>query len=97
MPTLKPEKYRLIIDFLYWNEEIIKNDEQTGWTPVHELDVPLGLDQCNGRVHVFRHHIAPVEQTTGHVLAIAWVAFDHLGSWFETLLCDLGNLNWENR
>ena len=37
--------------------------------PVHELDGSLGLDGCNGRVHILWHHIS----FDGHIAAAAWM------------------------
>ena len=37
--------------------------------PVHKLDGLLGLDAGDGGVDIPRHHVTPVEQADGHVLA----------------------------
>ena len=46
--------------------------------PIDELDCPLRLERRDSHMDVLRNDIATVEQTSCHVLAIAWVALDHL-------------------
>lgn len=62
----------------------IKTNLETGWTPVDELDGSLRLDRGDRSVHVFRHNVASVEQTAGHVLAVSRVTFHHLVGRLET-------------
>ena len=70
---------------------VVDPDLETSGTPVDELDGPLGFDGSDGRVDVFRDHIASVEDTAGHVFAVAWVAFDHLVGRLEAGVRDLGH------
>ena len=44
-------------------------------TPVNKLDGSLRLDGGNGGVDVLGHDISAIQQTAGHVLAVARIAF----------------------
>ena len=48
------------------------------WTPVHKLDISFGFYWGDGGVDVFRHNIAPIEQTTCHILSMARITLYHL-------------------
>ena len=51
--------------------------------PIHELDGALGLEVSDGGVGVLGDHVAAVQQTGGHILAVARIALDHLVVGFE--------------
>ena len=55
----------------------------------YHLDGSLGLDCSNGSVHVLGDDVSSEEQAAGHVLAMPWVTFDHLVSWFKARVGDL--------
>jgi len=63
---------------------VVDTNLESSGAPVDELDGPLGLDVTNGSVDVLGDDITPVEQTTGHVLAVSGIALDHLVGWLET-------------
>ena len=56
---------------------------ETSWAPVDELDGALGLEGGNSAVGVLGDNITTVKQAGGHVLAVAWVALNHLVVWLE--------------
>lgn len=60
--------------------------------PIHKLYRPLGFNSGYRGVHIFRYHVSAKQQTTRHVLAVTWIAFDHLIGWFKTGVRDLGNI-----
>ena len=60
------------------------------WTPVDELDGPLGLDGGDGSVDIFWYDVAAVQQAAGHIFAVTRIAFDHLVGRFKTSVSDLG-------
>jgi hypothetical protein len=70
---------------------VVDTDLETSWAPVDELDGSLGLDGGNGGVDILGDDISTVEETTGHVLSVSWVAFDHLVGGLETGVGDLSN------
>ena len=70
---------------------VVDADLETSWTPIDELDGSLGLDGSNSGVDVLGYDVTPVQHTTGHVLAVAWVTFYHLVSWLEASVGDLGD------
>src|SRR5690606_19486331 len=49
----------------------------------------LGLDACDGCVHLLSHDITTVEQASGHVLSVARITLDHLVVWLEARVGDL--------
>ena len=51
---------------------------ESSGTPVHELDGSLSLDGGDGGVDILGDDVSSEEKTTGHVLAVAGVALDHL-------------------
>lgn len=57
---------------------------ESGRTPVDKLDVSFRFDGRYGVVDIFGHNVAAVQQTAGHVLAMAWITLDHLVGWLET-------------
>lgn len=59
--------------------------------PVDELDGALGLDGGNGSVNVLRDNVTAVQQSAGHVLAVARVALGHHGGWLEDGVGQLSN------
>ncbi|KAL5190292.1 hypothetical protein HKD37_04G009765 [Glycine soja] len=59
--------------------------------PIHKLDGSLGLDGGHSSIHILGHDIAPVHQTTRHVLAVARVTLCHHGGWLEGTVGDLSN------
>ncbi|XP_053659332.1 tubulin alpha-1 chain-like isoform X1 [Anopheles marshallii] len=70
---------------------IVDANLETGRTPVHELDRALRLDGGDGRIHVLGHHITTVQHAARHVLAVTWVALDHLVGRLEASVGDLGH------
>merc|ERR1712135_246833 len=70
---------------------VVNSDLETSWTPVDKLDGSLGLDGCNCSVDVLRDNITTVQHAAGHVFSVTWIAFDHLVSWLEASVGDLGN------
>jgi len=59
--------------------------------PVHKLNTALGLDGGDGGVDVLGHHVAPVQQAAGHVLAVTGVTLHHLVGRLEAGVGDLGH------
>ena len=51
---------------------------ETSRAPVDELNGALGLEVGNRSVGVVGNNVAAVQQASSHVLAIAWIALDHL-------------------
>lgn len=45
--------------------------------PIDELDRPFALHGRNGRIDIFGHHVATVEQTDGHVFSLPWITLKH--------------------
>merc|ERR1712173_318498 len=68
---------------------VVDANLEPGGTPVNELDDPLGLDGGDGGIDVLGHHVAPVEETAGHVLAMPGVALHHLVGGLEAGVGDL--------
>lgn len=66
--TAGDERRRLVAD----------TELEAGGAPVDKLDGALGADVGDGGVDVLGDHVAAVEETAGHVLALAGVALDHL-------------------
>merc|ERR1719357_420657 len=71
-----------------WWLVVDANLESCG-TPVNKLDAPLGLDGCDGSVHVLGDHISSVEKTACHVLAMTRVTLHHLVSRLKASIGDL--------
>jgi len=67
---------------------VVDTDLETSWTPVDELDRTLGLDCCNCGVDILGDDITTVQETAGHVLALAGVALHHLVVGLEAGGCD---------
>ena len=70
---------------------VVDTNFETSWTPVDELDGPLGLDGGNGSVDVLWDNITSVQHTAGHVFAMTWVTFDHLVCWLK---CGIGDFSY---
>lgn len=70
---------------------VVDADLEAGWAPVDELDGSLGLDGGNGGVDVLWDNVATVKHAARHVLAVTWVALDHLVGWLEAHVGDLGD------
>ena len=68
---------------------VVDSDLETSWTPVDELDGPLGLDGGDGSVDILGDNITTVQHAAGHVLAVTRVAFHHLVGWLEAGVGDL--------
>lgn len=51
---------------------------ESSWAPVDELDGALGLEVCDGNVHVLWYHITTVKQASSHVFSVARIALHHL-------------------
>jgi hypothetical protein len=60
---------------LWWLEA--DTDLEASWAPIDELDSSLGLDACDGCMHLLGHDITTVEQASGHVLSVARITLDH--------------------
>merc|ERR1712168_271521 len=71
-----------------WWLVVDANLESCG-TPVNKLDAPLGLDGCDGSVHILGDHISSVEKTASHVLAMTRIALHHLVSRLKAGIGDL--------
>jgi len=65
---------------------------ETRWTPVNESDGAASLQLGNGSVDVLGDDITTIEQRTGHVLSLHWIAIDHLATALEAGGCDGGNI-----
>jgi hypothetical protein len=77
-----------------WNDSwwlIVDADLEASWTPVDELDGALGLDGGDGSVDILRDNITAVQHAAGHVLAVTWIALDHLVGGLEASVGDLGD------
>merc|ERR1711955_86223 len=70
---------------------VVDSDLETSWAPIDELDGSLGLDGCNGSVDILGDNITTVQHAASHVFSVTWIAFDHLVSWLEASVGDLGN------
>jgi len=70
---------------------VVDADLESSGTPVNKLDGPLGLDGSDGSIDILGDNVAPVEEATGHVLAMTRVTLDHLVGWLEAGIGDLGN------
>merc|ERR1712025_867595 len=70
---------------------VVNSNLEPSWTPVNKLDAPLGLDGCDGSVHILWHHVSSVEEAAGHVLAVTRVTLHHLVCRLETGVGDLRN------
>merc|ERR550539_699340 len=70
---------------------VVDANLEAGGTPVNELDAPLGLDGRDGGIDVLGDDITSVEETAGHVLAMARVALHHLVGGLEAGVGDLPN------
>ena len=68
---------------------VVDANLEAGGAPVDELNGPLVLDRSDRGVHVLRDHVAPVEETAGHVLPMARVALHHLVGGLEAGVGDL--------
>merc|ERR550539_559030 len=68
---------------------VVDANLEAGGTPVNELDAPLGLDGRDGGIDVLGDDITSVEETAGHVLAMARVALHHLVGGLEAGVGDL--------
>jgi hypothetical protein len=64
---------------------------ESGGAPIDELNRPLRLDRRDGRVDILGHDVSTVEESAGHVLALAGVALDHLVRGLEARVGELGN------
>ena len=73
-----------------WRLVIDANFESCG-APINKLNGPLSLDVGNGLVHILGHDITTVQHATGHIFAMAWIALDHLVTWFETWIGYFGH------
>ena len=70
---------------------VVDANLEPGGTPVNELDTPLVLDGGDSGVDVLGDHVAPVEETAGHVLPKARIALHHLVGGLEAGVGDLGH------
>ena len=67
------------------------NHLKSSWTPINKLNGSLGLDCCNGCIHILWNHITTVQQTTGHIFTMTWVTFHHLIGWLKAGIGDFSN------
>merc|ERR1719225_356253 len=77
-----------------WNDGrrlVVDSNLEPSGTPVNKLDAPLGLDGGDGGIDILGDHVAPVEETAGHVLAVARIALHHLVGGLEAGVGDLPN------
>jgi len=70
---------------------IVDANLKASGTPVHELDVPLGLNGRDSRIHILGHHITPVEHTAGHEFTRTRITLDHHVGGLETGIGQGGN------
>ena len=70
---------------------VVDTDLEARWTPVDELDGPLGLDGSNGGVDILGDNITSVQHTAGHVFTVTWVTFYHLVGWLEASIGNFSN------
>lgn len=68
---------------------VADTDLEASRAPVDELDGGLGLEVGNGGMRILGHNIATVQETGGHVLAVAGVALHHLVVGLEAGVGDL--------
>jgi len=68
---------------------VVDTDLETSWAPVDELDGSLGLDVGDRSVDILGDNITSVEEAAGHVLAVSWIALDHLVGGLEAGVGDL--------
>jgi hypothetical protein len=61
---------------LWWL--VANTNLETSWAPVDELNGSLGLECSNSLVDILGHNITSVEQASGHIFAISWIALNHL-------------------
>lgn len=64
---------------------IINPNFETCGAPVDKADVTLALHSGDRGIDVLGHDIAAVQKAAGHVLALAWIALDHLICRLEAL------------
>lgn len=70
---------------------VVDANFETSGTPVHELNVPLGLDGRDSGIYILGHHITPVKHATGHEFARTRITLDHHVGGFETGIGQCGN------
>ena len=70
---------------------VVDSDLETGWTPVDELDGPLGLDGGDGCVDILGYNVSSVQHTAGHVFTVTWITFDQLVGWLKGGICDFSD------
>ena len=81
--TMLPFQVTFAVHFYFYLE--------TSRAPVDELDCTLGLDSCNCGIDILRDNISAVQHAASHVLAVTWVAFDHLVGRLEASIGDFSN------
>uniref|UniRef100_A0A915I2L9 Uncharacterized protein n=1 Tax=Romanomermis culicivorax TaxID=13658 RepID=A0A915I2L9_ROMCU len=64
---------------------------ETGGAPIDELNGSFGFDTGDRGVHVLGYHVAPIQQTDGHIFAVSRVAFNHLVVRLETHVSNVGD------
>ena len=64
---------------------------ETSWAPVDELNGALGLDGGNSGVDILGDNITTVQHAACHVFTVTWITLNHLVSWLEASIGDLGN------
>ncbi|KDO45262.1 hypothetical protein CISIN_1g037370mg, partial [Citrus sinensis] len=61
------------------------------WAAVNKLNGALGLDGCNGSIHILGNYITSVNQAASRVLAKAKITPGHHGRRLKCAVDDLGN------
>ncbi len=57
---------------------IVDADLETSRAPVHKLDRLLRFNGSDGGIYVLWDHVATIQKTAGHVLAMTWITLHHL-------------------
>merc|ERR1719464_1974171 len=68
---------------------VVDPDFESGRTPIHEPDGPLGLHRPDGGIHVFGHHVPSIHHAARHILSVSRVTFHHLVRRLEHRVRDL--------
>jgi len=79
--TTRNNSWRLIVDTTF----------VALWTPIHKLNGSAGLNGAYCRVHILRHNITMIQQSTSHVISKSRITLNHYGRRIESTLGDLSN------
>ncbi len=69
---------------------VVDTTFEASGAPVNKLDGTLGLDGGNSGINILGDNVSTVHQAAGHVLSVARIALDHLGSRLKGSVGDLG-------